>query len=241
MRYAFFSGPLTFRVDVLPERDPPLRNPVTLVFKWTGDWKLTRIVLPADLRDAIQATRTLPAQDTQTPNLSKTTEPIPISEQLAQAQSALNDLRTEKELLAQIEITKSHFTFEKLGFLEQPTISLTIANKSTIPIKRIFVHGKLQTPGRSVPWVERDFNYEITGGLEPQETQNLELNPNTFSDWGNVPRDAVRGAVLNLTLIAFEDAAGKRYGDDATKTLVDKIQTLQDKINDMKTQLNQGG
>ena len=51
----------------------------------------------------------------------------------------------------------------------------------------------------------------------------------------------MRGAVLNLTLIAFEDAAGKRYGDDATKTLVDKIQTLQDKINHMKTQLNQGG
>jgi hypothetical protein len=54
--YAFFSGgPTTFRIDVLPENDPPLKNPVKLLFKWSGDWKLTRILLPPDVFDANSA------------------------------------------------------------------------------------------------------------------------------------------------------------------------------------------
>ncbi len=50
VRYAFFSGsPLTFKVDVIPKRDPAVTSSVTLIFKWTGGWKLTRISLPPDI------------------------------------------------------------------------------------------------------------------------------------------------------------------------------------------------
>ena len=55
LKYAFFAGgPLTFRVDVAPSDDLHAQNPLTLFFKWSGDWRLTRIVLPADAINAVQ-------------------------------------------------------------------------------------------------------------------------------------------------------------------------------------------
>lgn len=182
-------------------------------------------------------------------------------DQLVKANSALNDVHAEIEaadrkqaeqqiMLQQIEITNARFTFDKTGFLEQPTISFTIANKGAIPIKRIFVHGKVQTPGRAIPWVDADFNYEFPGGLEPKETQTLNLSPNMFSDWGKVPKEAVKGSILDLTLTSFEDASEKQYGGDPAehgqvelrkKALEDGIQTLKDKINELEAKLQQGG
>jgi len=48
IRYAFFSGsPFAFRVDVGPSGGAA-RRPVVLLFQWYGDWRLTRVFLPAD-------------------------------------------------------------------------------------------------------------------------------------------------------------------------------------------------
>lgn len=48
IKYAFFSGgPSTFRVETNVDIDSTER-PLILLFKWTGDWKLTRIFLPSD-------------------------------------------------------------------------------------------------------------------------------------------------------------------------------------------------
>jgi Protein of unknown function (DUF2939) len=45
--WAFFSGgPATFRVDI--KTDPQARRPVTLIFRWDGDWRLARIFLPVE-------------------------------------------------------------------------------------------------------------------------------------------------------------------------------------------------
>jgi hypothetical protein len=182
-------------------------------------------------------------------------------DQLAKAKLALTDIRAEAEaaqrkraeqqiILQSVQITNPRFTYEKSGFLEQPAIYFTIANGSTIPIKRIYVHGKVQTPGRAIPWVEADFNYAFPGGLEPKETKTLNLSPNMFSDWGKVPKEAVKGSILDLTLTSFEDATGKSYGDDAAKNqtfdlrknaLEDGIQTLQDKINELERKQQGGG
>ena len=50
IKYAFFSGgPFAFKVNVLPQSDPPLKNPIGLDFAWNGDWHLTRITLPDDV------------------------------------------------------------------------------------------------------------------------------------------------------------------------------------------------
>jgi hypothetical protein len=152
--------------------------------------------------------------------------------------------------LERIQITKPRFSYQKSNFLEEPIISFTIANRGTIPIKRIFVLGKLQTPGRAIAWVEGDFNYEFSGGLEPGETQELNLAPNMFGPWSKVPKDVVSGTILNLDLLAFEDAARKRFGEaskdreqiaNRKKSLEDGIRELEVKINDLELQLKEGG
>ena len=50
VKYAFFSGgPLTFRVDIATDIAQSAQQPVTtLLFKWAGDWKLSRLILPLD-------------------------------------------------------------------------------------------------------------------------------------------------------------------------------------------------
>jgi hypothetical protein len=58
--YAFFSGsPFAFRVDIQPD-SATHKEPVVLLFRWTGDWRLTRILLPARAADG-------PALASQTP------------------------------------------------------------------------------------------------------------------------------------------------------------------------------
>jgi hypothetical protein len=50
VKYAFFSGgPFTFRVDVATDNAQAGERPVTLLFKWAGDWKLSRLFWPLDL------------------------------------------------------------------------------------------------------------------------------------------------------------------------------------------------
>jgi len=49
VEYAFFfSGPFSFKVEVIPENASQDQRSLTLLFKWNGDWRLTRIVLPPD-------------------------------------------------------------------------------------------------------------------------------------------------------------------------------------------------
>jgi hypothetical protein len=56
IKYAFFSGgPLTFRVEFIPDHDPPLQHPTEFRFQWEGNWKLTRIILPSDAIDGLSA------------------------------------------------------------------------------------------------------------------------------------------------------------------------------------------
>lgn len=70
-----------------------------------------------------------------------------------------------------------------------------------------------------------------------------------FSDWGKVPQKAVDGAVLTLELMAFEDATGKRFGQDPgnddrlaarKKALEGAVRELEGKIADIEKQLQHG-
>ncbi|MBY0224561.1 MAG: hypothetical protein K2Q28_02000 [Hyphomicrobium sp.] len=89
----------------------------------------------------------------------------------------------------------------------------------------------LETPGRSVPWLEEDFNYEISGGLEPGESQDLRLAPNRFSKWGNQDLKKRNDLVLTLTLRDVEDAAGNRVAGstDDTERKRERLKVLREK------------
>jgi hypothetical protein len=62
VRYAFFTGgPFAFRVDLRPDSDT-VKRPLVLLFKWRGDWQLTRVLLPADAFGAAAADAQPPAR-----------------------------------------------------------------------------------------------------------------------------------------------------------------------------------
>ena len=103
--------------------------------------------------------------------------------------------------------------------IEQPQILLRVTNGSKRPLKTIYLHGVLTSPGRAVPWVSSDFNYEFPGGLEPGESQSLTLEPNMFGDWKPQESFGHRTDLhLDLTLINAAGADGTMLVDE---TLVD--------------------
>jgi Protein of unknown function (DUF2939) len=64
VRFAFFSGgPFTFKVEIVERAS--VQKELGLLFKWSGDWKLTRIILPAAAMNAFQSapTRIIPPAD----------------------------------------------------------------------------------------------------------------------------------------------------------------------------------
>lgn len=96
--------------------------------------------------------------------------------------------------LAKFTVERSRFYKQRQEFMgPQPIIELTVVNGTSHAISRAYFKGTIASPGRSVPWLKDDFNYEISGGLEPGEKATWTLAPNMFSEWGStdVPADAV--------------------------------------------------
>jgi hypothetical protein len=108
--------------------------------------------------------------------------------------------------LAKFEVLRARFSKPKNYFgMPEPQILLRVKNGTAQPISRAYFHGKLTSPGRSVPWVEDDFNYTISGGLEPGEEAEWTLAPNMFSDWGSA--DAPADAGLEVTVVRLDGPA----------------------------------
>ncbi len=117
--------------------------------------------------------------------------------------SELEALKTKQMLyektkseLSKFKIISSTFTQEPSSQYSsriQPTIELTVKNETKFPISRAYFKGTLQSKGRSIPWLVKDFNYEISGGIEANEKRTWRLAPNRFSEWGTVdsPKDAI--------------------------------------------------
>ena len=107
-----------------------------------------------------------------------------------------------REKLVAFEVVRSRF-YKSSGFLgDQPVIELTVKNGTATAVSRAHFRGTLASPGRSVPWLRDDFNYEISGGLEPGETATWRLSPNMFSDWGKV--EAPKDAVLTVDVVRID-------------------------------------
>jgi len=116
----------------------------------------------------------------------------------------------DKIMLAKFEVKRSRFYKRKKGtyyVTEEPVIELTVLNGTDRAISRAYFTGTLASPNRSVPWLKDDFNYEISGGLEPREEVTWYLAPNMFSDWGTV--DAPKDAVLTIKVKRLDGPEGE--------------------------------
>lgn len=99
-----------------------------------------------------------------------------------------------EQQLDKFQVVRSRFYMRERQYRgEQPIIELTVKNGTEQAVSRAYFSGTIASPDRSVPWHQDQFNYSISGGLEPGEEATWTLAPNRFSDWGKVdaPADAV--------------------------------------------------
>ena len=124
IKYAFFSGgPLTFRVEFIPDHDPPLQHPTEFRFQWDGNWKLTRIILPSDAIDGLSTA-------------AKTQDGLgsPLASKLVTSQSATKSAPPVAEKLPpplQIALVSKGFKTRNIqagDFEDDITIQLAITN-----------------------------------------------------------------------------------------------------------------
>ena len=147
------------------------------------------------------------------------------------AQTAENDLKN-------FTIERSRFYFDKQGFSTGPIIELTVKNNTAHPVSRAYFKGVLGTPGRAVPWVEETFNYSISGGIEPGESDTWKLSPNMFGKWGSAPKDR-DDMVLTVTTYRIDGADDKpifdsefsEYDQKELKRLNERIVSLESNLD----------
>ncbi len=132
----------------------------------------------------------------------------------------------DKQMLAKFKVKRSRFYKRKKGtyyVTEEPIIELTVMNGTDKAVSRAYFTGTLASPKRSVPWLKDDFNYEISGGLEPGEEVTWYLAPNMFSDWWKV--DAPKDAVLTVDVTQLDGPNGEEmysvnnFGEDEQERL----------------------
>jgi len=133
-----------------------------------------------------------------------------------QAKSEVLELYSEREraekdrqMLSKFEVSRSRFYIRKSGkyyIKKKPIIELTVKNGTDKAISRAYFTGTLASPDRTIPWVKDDFNYSISGGLEPGEEVTWYLAPNMFSEWGEV--DAPKDAILTVEVTQLDGPNG---------------------------------
>jgi hypothetical protein len=113
-----------------------------------------------------------------------------------------------REQLKLFEVIRSRFYKRERSYIgEEPIIELTVKNGTSHAVARAYFKGTIASPDRSVPWFQDDFNYSISGGLEPGEEASWVLAPNRYSGWGSV--DAPPEAIFTVTVERLDGAGGE--------------------------------
>lgn len=118
--------------------------------------------------------------------------------------------KENKESLNKFKVVSSKFykyKKNKYSSYLTPVIDIKIKNTSEHPISRVYCKGTIKSPERSVPWLVEDFNFKISGGLEPNETRDWQLTPNPFSEWGKV--NSPEEAIFEVEILEVDGADNK--------------------------------
>ena len=134
-----------------------------------------------------------------------------VSEQASANPADPKDDNNDNEVPEGFIIESTNFYFRDSGYSNSPVIELKVTNNTGHAVSQAFFRGLLVSPNRSVPWVDERFNYSIAGGIEPGETLEWRLSPNSFGPWGNtsIPDDAE----LNIEVIRLIGADGEPLSD----------------------------
>ena len=180
-----------------------------------------QIMQEADRRTLVRLERQLAAlMDTREANLAELAEIMAQqAEEAALDEAEAARIAAAREVVAQISIDRARYYWEERGYMNQALIGLRITNQTEHAVRTVYIHGLLETPGRSVPWVDGSFNYEFPGGLEPGEQQTLTLRPNQFGEWGNRDLQARDDLVLTLRATDFAGPDGQRWAGENSREI----------------------
>lgn len=91
-----------------------------------------------------------------------------------------------EEMLSRFVVESAEYRLsDEGGSGSTPVIELRVTNNTGEPVAQAHFRGVLQSPGRSTPWVDETFFYTISGGIEPGETLEWSLAPDSTGAWGN--------------------------------------------------------
>jgi hypothetical protein len=145
----------------------------------------------------------------------KEKEKVQALKEIKELEVELQKATESRKELSKFKVLKSRFTNEKrskYSFRKEPGIELHVKNGTKHPISRAYFRGTLTSPGRSIPWLEETFNYQIRGGLEPGEKGEWNLAPNSFSDWGKI--DTKPDMVFTVEVYQLDGVKGKTLFED---------------------------
>ncbi|HET9932989.1 MAG TPA: DUF6694 family lipoprotein [Polyangiaceae bacterium] len=133
--------------------------------------------------------------------------------EIAELEQKKKSADTAREALTKFVVSRSRFYKKQMAFLPQgqPVVELAVTNGTGKAVSRAYFVGTIATPGRSVPWLRANFNYEISGGLEAGESAQWALEPNMFSEWGKV--EAPPDAVFTVSVERLDGADGNPLYD----------------------------
>ncbi|MFZ5764158.1 MAG: DUF6694 family lipoprotein [Thermodesulfobacteriota bacterium] len=154
-------------------------------------------------------------------------------EQKTQALQEIKELEEKRltseqarEQLKKFKVIRSRLYRYKTEFsISKNVIDLTVKNETDHAISRAYFHGVLASPGRSVPWHQDDFNYQISGGIEPGEEVSWSLTPNMMSKFSNI--DIPEDAIFTVTVEGIDGPEGKTlfstksFGESEEKRLAE--------------------
>lgn len=165
-----------------------------------------------------------------------------------QALKEIEELRIKMEgegadLLSKFIVERATFGKSDAGFIRENAIELAVKNGTGKAVSRAWFRAILLTTGREIPWVDSEFNYQISGGIESGESATWNLRPNMFGEWSKAPTD--RSDVLFIVRpVALEGADGKtfassRFDADDEKRLRALLDSVQfDGAADLKAKLD---
>lgn len=148
-----------------------------------------------------------------------------VTSEIAELERRKAGAEKSKELLSKIVVADPKFYWAG-DYFGKPIVDFKVTNSTGMPLSRLFFHGVVSTPGRAIPWIDEDFNYEVPGGLEPGESKHLHLAPNRFSKWGTAETEGRKDLVLTVTVTNAEDANKKEIADEFGKKDDDRLQKL---------------
>ena len=159
-----------------------------------------------------------------------------INQEIADLQKRKAGADKAKALLSTITVAEPRYYWTSSTFPE-PVLDFKVTNGSGVALSRIFFHGIVSTPGRTIPWIEDDFNYEIPGGLEKGETRHLRLAPNQFSKWGTQETQGRKDLVSAVSVVNAAGPDGKMLAPVFGKNDHERLTELLKKQADLAHQL----